>query len=352
MCIPEYLTAKINSGTIIKHYVCDSAYQFQSLARQYVITVEVCIVEELSEQNSSCNVSFKRIYANLANCKSIYFLLVLFLDFLYAYMLQSTRVVNWISAFQPRMNEHNCHLHSPSAITHDDEYAKRYALCPSLRFWNTYRCVEQEEQTRKKRGFFHLPKLDYPIERGVSPLFSPTQLKIHYHRYHRKIVSELNEHTLGTMFEAQPLDVIIRKTNADATLATLFHAATQHFNHAFFWRCITPFGSTMSQSLRNALVLQYGSLDDFQAQFLQHALNIPGSGWVFLVWADYKFELLSLVDPGSSPIAMDYIPLLNLDMSEHSYYIDYEMDPAKYVRNFFRCINWNIVDKNWNRCVK
>ena len=183
----------------------------------------------------------------------------------------------WVSVYRPALDAHNCHL--PPGVP------------PT--FWDIHDVAVRRDDSKKTKGYFSLPALDYDAEAGVAPLFSPLQLKIHIFRYPPELVDELNERTLGTIFEAQPLDVVIRKTALDATQVSLYHAASQHFNHSFFWKCIVPHGAPMPQSLKTALMRQYKTIALFEEKFQHAAASIHGSGWVFLVWTDIKFEILA-----------------------------------------------------------
>ena len=41
-----------------------------------------------------------------------------------------------------------------------------------------------------------------------------------------------------------------------------------------------------------------------------------------------------------------YVPILGLDMWEHSYYLQYQNNRPAYVKNFFHVINWQAVNEN------
>ena len=259
------------------------------------------------------------------------------------------------SRLQPRDDALNSTLvRRPSKGT--PERAPVFHLGASAeRFWGLHRAAVRAEESLAKKGFYFLPKLDYPLSEGVWPLFSADSLRTHLHQHHSAAVDALNERVLGTMWEAQPLDVILRKCAMDVTQIDIHHAAVQHFHHCLFWRSIVPGGSNIPQDLRGALKERFGSIDEFTALFTRHCERIAehcGSGWVFLVWKDDKFEVLPLPSPGSTPLAMDYVPLLVIDMFEHSYMHDYGSDVKKYVLNFFRAVNWTVVHKWWQACPK
>jgi Fe-Mn family superoxide dismutase len=46
------------------------------------------------------------------------------------------------------------------------------------------------------------------------------------------------------------------------------------------------------------------------------------------------------------------VPLLALDMYEHSFHMDYGTAAAKYVDAFFRNIDWEIVDRRYVQALR
>jgi Fe-Mn family superoxide dismutase len=46
------------------------------------------------------------------------------------------------------------------------------------------------------------------------------------------------------------------------------------------------------------------------------------------------------------------IPLLNCDMWEHAYAIDYQNDRTSYIEAFLKIINWEVVEKRYTAAVK
>jgi superoxide dismutase len=65
------------------------------------------------------------------------------------------------------------------------------------------------------------------------------------------------------------------------------------------------------------------------------------------------FDEKSLLQPAPSVTHEgEIIPLLNLNLWEHAYLKDYELNREAYVNNFFKNINWNVVldripSKSW-----
>ncbi|KAF4737056.1 Fibronectin type III and SPRY domain-containing protein 1, partial [Perkinsus olseni] len=46
-----------------------------------------------------------------------------------------------------------------------------------------------------------------------------------------------------------------------------------------------------------------------------------------------------------TPVKDSKAPLMNIDVWEHAYYIDYRNARAQYVKNYWNLVNWDFVNK-------
>ena len=83
---------------------------------------------------------------------------------------------------------------------------------------------------------FQLPELPFAPD-ALAPAMSAETLAFHYGKHHRTYVTNLNALVKGTEWEGRTLEEIILKAEGG-----LFNNAAQHFNHAFFWQCLSPAG--------------------------------------------------------------------------------------------------------------
>jgi Fe-Mn family superoxide dismutase len=166
-----------------------------------------------------------------------------------------------------------------------------------------------------------LPALLYPVNGGVLPCFGGNTLTHHYNKHHAFYVEKLNQLTTNTPYYAAPLEMIILDTAFDTTKTDIFQNAAQHFNHSFFWRCIKPSGSGLpsKSSLSQMITAKWGSLENFEKEFTNAALNLFGSGWVYLVIDNNKQLSIWTGSGADTPIANGLAPVLVLDVWEHAY---------------------------------
>lgn len=101
-----------------------------------------------------------------------------------------------------------------------------------------------------------------------------------------------------------------------------------------------------TDTIRTNLAKDFGNYENWLAEFKKIANSLGGgSGWVILSYNTHfhKMENHGLADHLQNPPAS--IPLLVLDMFEHSYQMDYGAAASKYIEAFFANINWSVVQK-------
>lgn len=190
---------------------------------------------------------------------------------------------------------------------------------------------------------FTLPNLPYDLD-ALAPAVSRETLEYHWGKHHRTYVANLNNLLKGSPFEGKPLEEIVRKAEGG-----LFNNAAQHFNHSFFWQCMTPNGGgEPTGALLEAITAKWGSFDAFKAEFAQKAANNFGSGWTWLVKnADGELEIENTSNAGC-PVREGKTPILTIDVWEHAYYIDYRNARAAFIEAFLgKLANWAFAEKNF-----
>ena len=109
---------------------------------------------------------------------------------------------------------------------------------------------------------------------------------------------------------------------------------------------MTPHKSKPSVAVRNSIDKQFGSIEEFKALFSAAAIRLFGSGWVWLVKkSDGSLAIEALRNAGN-PLTRADVPLLVCDVWEHAYYLDYQNDREKYMKQFINVLNWNFLEKN------
>jgi len=102
--------------------------------------------------------------------------------------------------------------------------------------------------------------------------------------------------------------------------------------------------------LAEAINQDFGSLDIWRSQFTAMArAQAGGSGWVMLTYSARDNQLINTWAQDHTTTLAGGLPLLVLDMYEHSYHIDYGAKAADYVAASMNVLNWSNADSLYNR---
>lgn len=186
-----------------------------------------------------------------------------------------------------------------------------------------------------------LPELPYAQD-ALAPEISAETLEYHYGKHHKAYVDNLNRLIPDTEFEKLPLEDIIRKASGG-----IFNNAAQAWNHAFYWNCLLPKGSsTPVGDLADAINKTFGSVEQFKEKFTSAAVTLFGSGWAWLVKNPDGSLAIEASSNAGNPLKDGKKALLTCDVWEHAYYIDYRNARAKYLDAFWNLVNWEFISQN------
>lgn len=101
-------------------------------------------------------------------------------------------------------------------------------------------------------------------------------------------------------------------------------------------------------NLQKLLTESFGSYERWLRDFVKTAKSLSGgSGWVILGYVKEAGVLINQISSDHSDNAATSVPLLVMDMYEHSYHMDYGTKAAKYIEAFLANIHWEVVEKRW-----
>ena len=134
------------------------------------------------------------------------------------------------------------------------------------------------------------------------------------------------------------------------------------WNHAFFFKELSPAGTPQSQynmaasaDLKGAISAAYGNFTNFQKQFTTAATGVFGSRFAWLVATPSNVTITTTPNqnnPLMTSIANTTnttagIPVLGIDVWEHAYYLKHQQDRAGYISDFFYILNWVQISQNY-----
>lgn len=196
---------------------------------------------------------------------------------------------------------------------------------------------------RNSRTALELPRLPYAPD-ALAPGISADALLYHYGHHHAGYCRTVARLVRGNRrFEDASLEEII----GEATGA-LANAAAQVWNHTFYWRSLGPRPGRPDAALLRAIDRSFGSRAALSRRFRKEALDLFGSGWVWLVaTGSGTLDVVSTPNAGLRLHEEGWWPLLVCDVWEHAYYIDYRGDRAAYLDAFWAAIDWVIASERY-----
>ena len=96
-----------------------------------------------------------------------------------------------------------------------------------------------------------------------------------------------------------------------------------------------------TKDMKEVLAKDFGSLDRWRGEFraMGYALG-GGSGWVLLTYVPREGRLVNQYASEHSQAIAGGVPILALDMYEHSYHLDFGANARAYVDTFMRNLDW------------
>lgn len=97
----------------------------------------------------------------------------------------------------------------------------------------------------------------------------------------------------------------------------------------------------------------FGSFEQWETEFKKTGNSLSGgSGWTVLAFNLHTREVHNYWTSDHAHYAAFSVPLLVLDMYEHSYQMDYGAAAAKYVDAFMQNVNWEEVNRRVESVLK
>lgn len=208
---------------------------------------------------------------------------------------------------------------------------------------NTYspKAIYDEILFPQENGEFKLPELAYK-KNGLEPFLSQETINYHWGKHHQGYIDKLNAELSKKKLQPKSLVDLLKTSTGDKKL---FNLAAQAWNHAFYWKCLTPQSNEeISDDLRESLEKNFGDVESFKAQFNGVAKSHFGSGWIWLVKDQGGGLHIEATSNAETPLSQGKHVLLVCDVWEHAYYIDYRNDKGAYLDNYWDKVNWKFVN--------
>jgi superoxide dismutase, Fe-Mn family len=191
-----------------------------------------------------------------------------------------------------------------------------------------------------------IEKLPYSYS-ALKQFIDSETMDIHYNKHYKGYVDKLNDALSKKKYGDIELEQIIKTIGRfDKTIRNNAGGA---FNHALFWKMLSPEPTKLKGDLQKKIIKEFGSFPKFKKEFETVAKDRFGSGWVWLVLTG-RNTLKIMSTPNQDNPLMNIIdgggfPILGLDVWEHAYYLKYQNKRDEYISNFWKVVNWDFVSK-------
>lgn len=193
-----------------------------------------------------------------------------------------------------------------------------------------------------ENGNFALQPLPYS-ENFLEPSMDQETVHLHYTFHHGDAVKAANT-DLKMVKEA--IEKNILDTVDYWTKKLSFHLSS-HILHTIFWTNLTNKKSDPTGDLLKQIEKDFGTYDKLKLLIAKTSKGVDGNGWGILGYQPYTRKLTVLQCENHEKLTQwGVIPILVIDVWEHSYYLKYRNRRAEFVDNLFPVINWdNVADR-------
>ena len=195
-------------------------------------------------------------------------------------------------------------------------------------------------------GKFVLPSLPYDYD-ALEPVINREILQIHHQGHHQTYVTALNN-ALDTLKSQQLTNNL--EGQIEALNLVKFNGGG-HLNHSLYWKNLKPPANGISENSPNGQLLkmiqqQWNSFDKFKQLFIDKSAKIQGSGYGWLAFCPITRTVKFITTANQDILqSIGLIPLLTIDVWEHSYYLQYKNKRIDYLKDVWKIVNWDCVDE-------
>ncbi|EPS98218.1 hypothetical protein FOMPIDRAFT_1024765 [Fomitopsis schrenkii] len=192
-----------------------------------------------------------------------------------------------------------------------------------------------------------LPDLPYAYD-ALEPHISGQIMKLHHSKHHQTYVNGLNAAEESFAKAASPKEKILLQP------ALKFNGGG-HINHSLFWKNFAPQGQGGGElkagPFKDAVTADFGGLDGLKKQLNAATAAIQGSGWGWLGYNPSTKKLEVVTTPNQDPL-LSHVPIIGVDIWEHSYYLQYYNVKADYLNAIWNVINFGEAEARYVEAVK
>ena len=185
--------------------------------------------------------------------------------------------------------------------------------------------------------------LDY---NSLEPYIDNKTLDLHYNVHYKNYTEKLNKYLKEQNYNykytptylAKNID-ILPKENRDEILYNL----GGYLNHSLYFNNLTDKKKEIPIKFKELINKYFTSFNNFKEEFINTANELKGSGYTFLVLDKNNNLRIINMSNQDTPYYYGFIPIMTIDVWEHSYYLKYNNKRNDYLTQIFNIIDFNKV---------
>lgn len=182
----------------------------------------------------------------------------------------------------------------------------------------------------------------------LEPYIDGETIMIHYGKHYMNYLNKLNEilskYNFNFAIDKEFIFDNIDKFNKEDQEDILYNLGGV-VNHELYFSNMDPSLNNLPiGSIKEAIDSKYGNYENFKQEFIKKAMEFRGAGYVFLVLTkdgDIDIVVLSNQD---SPYRYGLVPIMAMDIWEHSYYLKHQNRKEDYFNDFFEVVNYSYIN--------
>ena len=206
---------------------------------------------------------------------------------------------------------------------------------------------------------YTMQPLSYKLD-AFEPYITAQTMEYHYGKHYASYVENFNRVLSDQdMLQSQSLEQLLTDAQKLDTRVRqqIINFGGGVYNHELFWSIL---GKKRDQKpagkLAERIVRDFGSFEKFQQQLTTVSAGWFGSGWGWLCVDNArestgKLVVLSMGNQ-DCPLSQGLYPLMNIDVWEHAYYLQYQNRRAEFIAACWQVINWKAVEKRYEAHVR
>ena len=205
---------------------------------------------------------------------------------------------------------------------------------------------------------YQLSPLPYAYD-ALEPHIDEATMRVHHDKHHQGYLDKFNAalESYPELAEGNADDVLFNFEEkivgklAESVQTAIKNNGGGYVHHNIFWETMSPNGARTPQGDLAKKIEELGGFEEFKKNFADIAMKQFGAGWAWLVLdQDKNLKVYSLPNQ-DSPLLKKDIPILGVDVWEHSYYLKYQNRRADFIEAWWNVLDWDKIEERYQAAL-